>query len=81
MAALLREHRAEIQAAAAAVGAENVRVFGSVARGEETPESDVDLLVDFPAGERGLFPLLKLAAEIERPGRASSRCGGGRGDG
>jgi len=65
VAAQLREHRAEIHAAAAAVGAANVRVFGSIARGEETPESDVDLLVDFPAGERGLFPLLKLAAAIE----------------
>ena len=66
VAARLREHRAEIQAAAAAAGAVNVRVFGSVARGEETPESDIDLLVDFPAGEHGLFPLLRLAAEIER---------------
>jgi uncharacterized protein len=65
VAALLREHSAEIRAAAEAVGARNVRVFGSVARGEETPESDVDLLVDFPAGERGLFPLLRLAGEIE----------------
>ena len=65
VANLLQAHRAEIQAAAAAVGAENVRVFGSVARGEETPDSDIDLLVDFPAGERGLFPLLKLASEIE----------------
>jgi uncharacterized protein len=65
VAALLREHRAEIRAAAAAVGADNVRVFGSVARGEETPESDVDLLVDFPVGERGLFPLLELAADVE----------------
>jgi uncharacterized protein len=51
-AAMLREHRAEIQAAAKAVGAENVRVFGSVARGEETPDSDVDLLVDFPASKQ-----------------------------
>ena len=65
VAALLREHSAEIRAAAEAVGARNVRVFGSVARGEETPDSDVDLLVDFPAGERGLFPLLRLADEIE----------------
>jgi predicted nucleotidyltransferase/DNA-binding XRE family transcriptional regulator len=65
VAAVLRKHRAEIKAAAAAVGAANVRVFGSVARGDETPDSDIDLLVDFPAGERGLFPLLKLAAEIE----------------
>ena len=66
VAARLREHRAEIQHAAAAVGAANVRVFGSVARGEESPDSDVDLLVDFPASEQGLFPLLKLAAEIEK---------------
>jgi predicted nucleotidyltransferase len=43
-----------------------VRVFGSVARGDETADSDVDLLVDFPAGERGLFPLLKLAGEVEQ---------------
>jgi uncharacterized protein len=66
VAALLREHRAEIKAAAEAVGAGNVRVFGSVARGEDTPESDLDLLVDFPASELGLFPLLRLAAEVER---------------
>lgn len=65
-AVLLREHRAEIEAAARAVGAENVRVFGSVARGEDTPESDIDLLVDFPASKQGLFPLLRLAGEIER---------------
>jgi uncharacterized protein len=65
VAALLREHRAEIRAAAEAMGARNVRVFGSVARGEETPDSDVDLLVDFPAEERGLFPLLRLAREVE----------------
>jgi predicted nucleotidyltransferase/DNA-binding XRE family transcriptional regulator len=65
-AALLREHRSEIRAAAEAAGARNVRVFGSVARGEDTPESDIDLLVDFPAGERGLFPLLRLADEIEK---------------
>jgi uncharacterized protein len=65
VASLLREHREEIRAAAEAAGARNLRLFGSVARGEETPESDVDLLVDFPAAERGLFPLLKLAREIE----------------
>lgn len=63
--ASLRRHREEIRAAADAVGASNVRIFGSVARGQETPRSDVDLLVDFPAEERGLFPLLKLAGEIE----------------
>jgi len=65
VASLLREHRAEIRAAAEAAGARNLWVFGSVARGEETAESDVDLLVDFPAAERGLFPLLRLARQIE----------------
>jgi uncharacterized protein len=63
---VLRKHRAAIRAAAEAVGARNVRVFGSVARGDETPDSDIDLLVDFPAGEQGLFPLLMLAEEVER---------------
>ena len=63
--ALLREHRVAIRAAATAVGAENVRVFGSVAPGG-TPESDIDLLVDFPAGERGLFPLLTMVEEVEQ---------------
>jgi len=66
LVALLREHRTEIRAVADAVGASNVRIFGSVARGGETPESDIDLLVDFPVGERGLFPLLRLASEIEQ---------------
>ena len=61
LAAALREHRAEITAAAERVGAHNVRVFGSVARGEDTADSDLDLLVDFPARERGLLPLLTLA--------------------
>jgi predicted nucleotidyltransferase len=64
--AMLREHRAEISAAAERVGARNVRVFGSVARGEDTPMSDVDLLVDFPARERGLLPLITLAEQVEQ---------------
>ena len=64
--ATLREHRAEIRAAAEGVGARNVRVFGSVARGEDTPMSDVDLLVDFPAHERGLLPLLTMAERVEQ---------------
>jgi hypothetical protein len=43
---LLEERRAEIKRIAAKHGARNVRVFGSVARGEAGPNSDVDLLVD-----------------------------------
>ena len=48
--ASLRARRDEILALAARYGAHNVRVFGSVARGEATPDSDVDLLVDFRDG-------------------------------
>lgn len=45
----LERHRAEVLDAAASLHATNVRVFGSVARGEDTPDSDVDLLVTFEA--------------------------------
>ena len=43
---LLQDKREEILRIAAKHGASNVRVFGSVARGEAGPDSDVDLLVD-----------------------------------
>jgi uncharacterized protein len=44
---LLYYERSQILAIAQKHGAYNVRVFGSVARGEATPESDIDLLVDY----------------------------------
>lgn len=44
---LLLEKREEILQIAAKHGAYNIRVFGSVARGEETEESDIDLLIDY----------------------------------
>jgi len=43
----LQENRENILAIAAKHGAFNVRVFGSVARGEENPESDIDFLIDY----------------------------------
>jgi predicted nucleotidyltransferase len=43
---LLRSKRQEILAIAAMHGAHNLRVFGSVARGESGPESDLDILVE-----------------------------------
>ena len=43
----LRRRRTEIQRIAESHGARNVRVFGSVARGDAVPGSDVDFLVDF----------------------------------
>jgi hypothetical protein len=44
---LLVEHRERILAIAREHRATNIHVFGSVARGDDTPESDVDLLVEF----------------------------------
>lgn len=61
----LRRHRRALLQAAAQAGAVNLRVFGSVARGEDTVDSDVDLLVDLPP-EGGLFALLALEETFER---------------
>lgn len=44
---LLHDRRSQILAIVAKHGAYNVRVFGSVARGEATAESDIDFLVDY----------------------------------
>jgi uncharacterized protein len=63
--ALLREKRADIQLVAARHGAGNVRVFGSVARGESDAGSDIDLLVDFEPG-RSLFDQAALWDELGR---------------
>lgn len=47
---VLREHRDELLALARRYHATDVKVFGSIARGEDTPDSDVDLLVTFEPG-------------------------------
>ena len=60
----LRQRREEILRIAAARGAYNVRVFGSVARDEATPESDVDFLIDLEPG-RTLFDLGGLVLDLE----------------
>ncbi len=44
---LLQENKEIILAIAAKHGAYNVRIFGSVARGEENLESDIDFLIDY----------------------------------
>ena len=56
--------RERILAAAAANGAEHVRLFGSVARGEDTADSDVDFLVTLRPG-RTLLDLARLELELE----------------
>lgn len=60
---VLGRQRDAIVAAADKHGMSNVRVFGSVARGEDGPESDVDLLVDL-APEVSLFDLARLEVEL-----------------
>ena len=57
-------NRKQIRRLARQAGARNVRVFGSVARGDEGEGSDLDLLVDFPVRQRGLLPLADLADRI-----------------
>jgi uncharacterized protein len=59
----LRRRRKAIIEAALKRRAHNVRVFGSVARGEDTPISDVDLLVDLKRGV-GLLDLVGLEREL-----------------
>jgi len=46
----LRAKKNSIAALGLQFGARRIRVFGSVARGEERPDSDVDFLVDFQRG-------------------------------
>jgi hypothetical protein len=61
---LLAEKRAAILETAARHGARNVRVFGSVARGEADDKSDLDLLVDMESG-RSLLDLAGLHLDLE----------------
>jgi predicted nucleotidyltransferase len=61
---LLKERREEILRVAAKYGARNVRVFGSVARGEADAVSDIDFLVEMEP-ERSLLDLGGLQAELE----------------
>ncbi len=62
--AKLQQRRGEILQEATRHGAFNVRVFGSVARGDATRESDVDFLVDVEQG-RSLLDLIGLNQDLE----------------
>jgi predicted nucleotidyltransferase len=61
---LLKAKREEILQIAAQHGAYNVRVFGSVARGDALPDSDVDFLVDLEPG-RSLLDLGGLLVDLQ----------------
>ena len=64
IAELLGEKRREILATATRHGASNLRIFGSVARGDAGPDSDVDFLVDFDS-ESSLLDHVDLLQDLE----------------
>lgn len=61
---ILKEKRDEILRIAAKHGAHNIRIFGSQARDEATPDSDLDVLVDLHPG-RSLFDLGGLLMDLQ----------------
>jgi predicted nucleotidyltransferase len=62
--ALVDARRDEIKSIVARHGGRSVALFGSVARGEERPDSDVDFLVELSPGTRP-FEILAIGAELE----------------
>lgn len=60
----VRTHRDAIKRLGERFGVRNIRVFGSVARGEATPDSDLDLLVDVERGH-GYFDMSGFALGVE----------------
>jgi predicted nucleotidyltransferase len=61
---LLQNRRNEILRLAAVYGARNIRIFGSVARGDARLDSDIDFLVDMEPG-RSLFDLGGLLVALQ----------------
>ncbi len=64
LAEIVKKKREEILRITAKRGATNVRLFGSLVRGEERPGSDVDLLVEMEQG-RSLLDLSHLIQDME----------------
>jgi len=62
---LIKQKRDEILNVSRKHGAHNVRIFGSAVRGEATPESDIDFLVDLESG-RSLLDMGGLLMDLER---------------
>ena len=60
----LKREREQIKRVAQKYGASNIRVFGSISRGEGGPKSDIDFLVDFDA-DRSLLDLVGMKLELE----------------
>lgn len=61
---LRHQKRAEILRLSERHGARNVRVFGSVVRGDNREDSDIDLLVEFDEGKT-LFDLIGLKLDLQ----------------
>ncbi len=61
---LVEAHRDEIKAIVARHNGRSVAIFGSVARGDERPGSDIDFLVELAPGTRP-FEILSIGAELE----------------
>lgn len=62
----LHAKQKEIFSLVAEYGARRIRVFGSVARGEERPDSDIDFLVDFPQGYDLFTQRLPLCEQLTK---------------
>lgn len=65
MLSVVRARRGDIERIAAAHGVIDVRVFGSVARGDAQPDSDVDLLVEMAPG-RSLLDMGAFLMDVEQ---------------
>lgn len=59
----IHSQKKELIAVAKKHGAYNLRIFGSVARGEESEKSDIDILVSFEKG-RNIFDEVRLFDEL-----------------
>jgi len=62
---LIQDKKSDILAIAARHGAKNIRLFGSVARGEDNEASDIDLLVSMEKN-RSLYDLIGLQQDIQQ---------------
>jgi hypothetical protein len=66
---ILREHRSRILSFVSDRGGRDVRVFGSLARGDDDPQSDIDLLIELPDGVSAgdeLLTALGLSEELSQ---------------